>query len=443
MTDPQTWVLRHVTGAVLVIGCVSAAVCSSSLAAPPVEPTHEPRLEAAAPLSLDEARALALLGNPELEAFSWEIRSREAKAVQAGQPPNPELDVRLTRLDIPQNGQAQEDGRWRVIYSQELELGGKGRRRHELARSEQHLAEWDYRAKLDEVNARVAGRFTAVLGAQRRVALLRESAEFFEVLREKVSLLVESGAMGSLAMHDVKSRAGLARIDLQQAEYQLEAARYGLAAQWGNDSPRFTEAVGDLERTHEVPSLETVLELAQRTPAVARWKAERARAEAALALGKSGRVPDVTAGAGMRWEENTDERDYIVDVEVTLPVFDRKRGEIRAAQFDMRRAEAGGRAAEIVTNERIVERYYELAHNNSRKQTLFDDVLPAVRASFEAHRAVLESRAASLRDLLDARRDLADAEIEYTQALVDWHTSFAALEAIVGESLRRPTEIER
>ncbi len=443
MTDPQTWMLRCVTGAAMIIGCASAALSGDDFAASSIEPTHGPRVEAAAPLSMDEARALALLGNPELEAFSWEIRSREAKAVQAGQPPNPELDVRLTRLDIPQGGQPQEDGRWRVLYSQELELGGKGRRRHELARTEQDLAEWDYRAKRDEVTARVTGRFTAVLGAQRRVELLRDSVEFFDDLRDKVSSLVESGAMGSLAMHDVKSRAGLARIDLQQAEFQLEAARFGLAAQWGNDSPKFTEALGDLERTHEIPSLETVLDLAQRTPAVARWKAERARAEAALALGKAGRIPDVTAGAGLRWEENTDERDYLVDVEVTLPILDRKRGEIRAARFDMRRAEAGGRAAEIVTNEKIVERYYELAHSNSRKQTLLDDVLPAVRASFEAHRRVLESRSASLRDLLDARRDLAQAEIDYTQALVDWHTSFAELEAIVGEPLTRPAEIGR
>ncbi len=443
MTDPQIWMLRWVTGAALIIGCVSAAISGDDVSASSIGQTHGPRVEAAAPLSLDEARALALMGNPELEAFSWEVRSREAKALQAGQPPNPELDVRLTRLDIPQSSQPREDGRWRVLYSQELELGGKGRRRHDLARTERDLAEWDYRAKRDEVTARVAGRFTAVLGAQRRVELLRESVDFFEGLREKVSLLVESGALGSLAMHDIKSRAGLARIDLQQAEYQLEAARFGLAAQWGNDSPRFTEALGNLERTHEIPSLETVLELARQTPAVARWEAERARAEAALALGKAGRIPDVTTGAGLRWEENTDERDYLFDVEITLPILDRKRGEIRAARFDMRRAEAGGRAAEIVTNERIVERYYELAHSNSRKRTLFDDVLPAVRASFEAYRRVLESQSASLRDLLDARRDLAQAEIEYTEALVDWHTSFAALEAIVGEALPRAAGIAR
>ncbi len=42
-------------------------------------------------ISLHDALTAALLRNPDLAAFSWEVRSREARALQAGLLPNPEL----------------------------------------------------------------------------------------------------------------------------------------------------------------------------------------------------------------------------------------------------------------------------------------------------------------------------------------------------------------
>ena len=49
-----------------------------------------------------------------------------------------------------------------------------------------------------------------------------------------------------------------------------------------------------------------------------------------------------------------------------------------------------------------------------------------------------EVEPATLSDLLDARRDLARAEVQHTEALVDYHQAFAALEGLVGQSLSDP-----
>ena len=46
-------------------------------------------------LSLREAIAAALLGNPELTAFGYEVRAAEAQALQARRWPNPELEVEV------------------------------------------------------------------------------------------------------------------------------------------------------------------------------------------------------------------------------------------------------------------------------------------------------------------------------------------------------------
>jgi cobalt-zinc-cadmium efflux system outer membrane protein len=391
--------------------------------------------EPAAPLALQDALALALMRNSELEIFSWDVRSSEARTLQAGKLPNPQLDFRVYRLGIPRASADPDDSRSRVILSQVLQIGGKRRREVLVGQAESQLAGWDYEAKRIEVATTVAGHFVAVLGAQRRVESNRRFVESLERIQEDVTKLVETGAMRALETHQVARQVGLARIDLQRAESQLAVTRFRLAATWSNQSPRFTEAVGDLEQVVTVPDIDVVIELAQSSPAIARWDTEFERGQAAVALAKSRRVPDITVGAGMRWQDNIDERDYLLDVGIGLPIFDRKQGEIREAQFNMARAKAAKESAEAMSRELIAEFYYQMTESRAVSLTMAEEVVPSALAAVESLSRAVEVEPARMGDLLDARRDLARAEVNYTDALVDYHQALAGLEGIVGRSL--------
>ena len=52
-------------------------------------------------VTLRQALSFALLNNPELAAFSWEIRAREAQELQAGLRPNPEFGVEVENAARP------------------------------------------------------------------------------------------------------------------------------------------------------------------------------------------------------------------------------------------------------------------------------------------------------------------------------------------------------
>jgi cobalt-zinc-cadmium efflux system outer membrane protein len=386
------------------------------------------------PLVLDDALALALMGNPELAVFSWEVRAREASALQAGKIPNPELDVRLWRLAPRQIGDP-EEGRRRVILSQDFELGGKRHRREVLAEVERDVAGWDYEAKRIEVATLVSDRFVAVLGGQHHVQTWSRFVEFLEQLHERVSAFVERGVMRSLELHQVTRQVGLARIQLRQAEHELSAARRLLAATWNGASPRFTEAIGNLDPVGPLPAIETLVEIAQRSPTITRWEAELARGQASLSLAKANAVPDLRVGAGVRWQTDRSGSDYLLDFEIDLPIFDRKQGEARRARYEMARAQAARQAAEAAVGAEIAEFYYLLAESRDRGATMREQVIPAARAALEALRQGFEVDPQELGNLLDARRDLARAEVEHTTALVDSHQALVMLEGIVGQSL--------
>ena len=57
-------------------------------------------------ITLEDARARALMHNPELAASSWEVRSGEARTDQARRYPNPELEVEIEEF----GGSREEEG---------------------------------------------------------------------------------------------------------------------------------------------------------------------------------------------------------------------------------------------------------------------------------------------------------------------------------------------
>lgn len=403
------------------------------------DPTAEESvvLEPVAPLGLEHALELALAGSPKLAVFSWETRASEARAVQARKSPNPELELRLQSLE---RAAEPDESRRRVMLSQRVELGGKLNGRVGLAQAERQLAGWDYEASRIEVESDVTAEFVAVLGGQRQVGSWRQFVEFLEETRDRVAPFVESGFVGTVESHRIARQIGLARIELERAESELAAARFRLAATWGNPSPRFTEAVGDLEPVGPVPDIATVLQLAQQGPAGARWDAELARGRASLALAKAERVPDLTVGVGTRWETDVNARDYLVEFQIPLPILDRNQGSILEARYELAGAQAARRAAAAASSEEIATSYYALTESVARSATLRDEIVPAARAMFQAHSMAFESEVRQAADLIDARRDLARAEVEHIEALVDSHQALAMLERLVGQSLQQRAE---
>jgi len=72
---------------------------------PPAKPMETPDIPAFARptgvVTLRQALALALMHNPGLKAFSWDVRISEARRLQGSLWPNPELEVEVEEVGGP------------------------------------------------------------------------------------------------------------------------------------------------------------------------------------------------------------------------------------------------------------------------------------------------------------------------------------------------------
>ena len=124
--------------------------------AKPMETSVVPEIaEPTGVITLRQALALALMHNPELKAFSWDVRASQARQLQASIRPNPALEVEVEEVGGPGQRSGFDAAETTIQLSQLIELGDKRNKRIKLASLERELAGLDYEAKRLDV-------FTAV-----------------------------------------------------------------------------------------------------------------------------------------------------------------------------------------------------------------------------------------------------------------------------------------
>ena len=290
-----------------------------------VEPTGE--------LRLADALSLALMHNPDLSAASYGVRMAEAREIQAGLLPNPEIGVMVERVGGQNELRGVRGAETSLRFSQLIELGDKRTRRIDLARADQRLAAWDYESTRLMLFAQTTKRFVDVLAAQERVTLAQENFKLAEQTLSIIADRVKQGVAAPVERDKATVRLSTERIVLARAQRQLESARHQLAATWGSSTPRFSSVNGELDKPLMLPTLEALSIAASDHPRLARWDDEMVQRRAALELARAKGVPDLTAGAGVMHMNGMDEVVFMGQVMIPLPLFDRNQGAVLEAVY--------------------------------------------------------------------------------------------------------------
>ncbi len=404
------------------------------LASPEVLPSGTTVTEPVGDLTLREVLSLVLLQNPEIKAFAFEVRAREAAVLQSSLLPNPQLGV--VAENFGNNALTGFDSTAITLQlSQLIELGGKRAARTEATQLARDLAGWDYERARIKVLTETHNAYVEVMSAQGRTALSKQVVDLADEVAAAAAKRVTAGKVSPVE----ETKAGVAtasvRIELTRAERELEAARARLAATWGSTAPRFKRALGALEAILPIPSLAQLMERLRQNPELARWATEIAERQAVIALEETRAIPDLTASFGVRRFEEPGDDALVVGISLPLPVFNRNQGAILEAQRRLAKTEEERRAMEVRMATALSSAYQTLAGAHAEITALKAQVLPGAQSAFEAASKGYRLGKFGLLDVLDAQRTLFGAKTQYLRALTDYHQSIAQVEGLIGERL--------
>jgi cobalt-zinc-cadmium efflux system outer membrane protein len=404
-------------------GAVMPAGAASSLAK-----TTEPGGD----IVLSDALSLALQYNPELAAFSIEVRVAEARTLQAGLRPNPEINIEMENFAGSGALRRFDGAETTIQVGQVIELGGKRPKRRRVASLEGELAGWDYETKRADVLTETSKSFVDVLAAQERVALTWELLGLAEQTADAVSARVKAGKVSPVE----ETRAGVAlsnsRIEHARAQRSLEAARKKLAAAWGSGVPAFERAVGPLDRVSSIPPADLITQELRGNPDIARWATEKEQRRAASSLQDAIRIPDPTLAAGIRRFRESGDSAFVAGVSIPLPLFNRNQGGILESRRRLAKAEWESAAAETRVRAALAETYQVLSSAVSEIDALKTTVIPGAQSAFEAASEGYRQGKFGYLDVLDAQRTLFEARGQYVSSLATYQKALADLDRATG-----------
>jgi cobalt-zinc-cadmium efflux system outer membrane protein len=415
------------TAIILFIAIADGAVIPAGAASSPDKPQ-----EPGGDIALRDALSLALQYNPELAAFSIEVRVAEARTLQAGLRPNPEVNIEVENFAGSGTLRSFDGAETTFQIGQLIELAGKRPKRARVASLERDLAGWDYEAKRADVLAETSKSFVDVLAGQERLTLTQELLRLAEQTFDAVSARVKAGKVSPVE----ETKAGVAlsnsRIEHARAQRSLEAARKKLVAAWGSGVPAFERAVGPLDRVAPPPPADRLTQEIRGNPDIARWATEKEQRRTAAALQDAIRIPDPTLAAGVRHFSESGNSAFVAGASVPLPLFNRNQGGILESRRRLAKAETESAAAEAKVRTALADTYQALSTAVSEIDALKTTVLPGAQSAFEAASEGYRQGKFGYLDILDAQRTLFEARGQYVSALATYHKALADLDRAIG-----------
>jgi cobalt-zinc-cadmium efflux system outer membrane protein len=386
-------------------------------------------------ITLRKALALALMHNPELKAFSWDVRVSEARQLQASLWPNPELEVEVEEVGGSGARSGFDAAATTIQLSQLIELGDKAKKRTKLASLEKELTGLDYEAKRLDVFIDVTKAFIEVLTAQQRFKLTEELLQLSEELVGTVTKRVDAGKDSPLEKTKADVTYSNVKIQHRRAVGNLEFARKQLASTWAGQKPKFESVAGKLDSLSPLPSIEQLTNLISQNPDIARWALEIDKGRASLELEKAKAISDITLSGGMQRFNETDDNAIIFGISIPLPISDRNQGGKLEAAYTLARAREERRAAQTRIQMELVKAYQELSNSYTEATELDKNVLQGAESVFEASRTGYSQGKLDYLHVLDAQRTLFEAKGQYIEALAAYHKARADVERLIGQNI--------
>jgi outer membrane protein, heavy metal efflux system len=394
--------------------------------------------------SSDDLVRRALRSNGELAAVRLEVERARARVRQAGLRPNPTLDFEQTTGRL--TGSPGE-GETSVGVSLPVELGGKRRRRIELARAELEAVEAEVADRERRLAGEVLGAYVEALAALRELEITESLTDIDVQTTKYVQARINEGESAPIELsllrvevERLRSRRALVEGRLQAALLRLK----GLAGIPVEEPLRLREAIASPALREPPASLEAAVEIALRTrPDLRLARLGEEVAGAGLRLARAQARPDMAASVrysqGRSIFDDTPvgpisnrDRQLTFGVSVGLPVFNKNQGAKEEAAAAIAQARARREFLEQVVRSEVASAYARYEAANRAVKTYEAGVIASSTANVAGFRAAYQLGEYRVTDLLAEQRRLLDSQREFTEALAERYRALADLRQAIG-----------
>ncbi len=377
-------------------------------------------------VTFSQALQRAQENNPNMAAANWQVDISQAERRQAGLIPNPELswEVEDTRSDTRTTT---------VQLTQPIELGGKRSARIEVAQLGIDIAALGLEQYRNGLRAEVIQAFYGALQAGMRVELAEQSRQIAHRALGIAQGRVKAGKVSPIEL--TRAQVQLAELELEatRAQRDRRIAEDRLQLVMGQSVVSELRPLGDATRLPVVPATSRLLSALAASAELRSAQTTIDQQDAAFALEKTQRIPDLNVSVGSQYSAADRERVNLVGLSMPLPLFNRNQGNILAAARRADQSRDLRNAAELRLRNEIQAAAAQWQSAQVEIQAFESTILPSAQQAVDSTARGFEMGKFAFLDVLDAQRTLIQSRAQYIQSLAVATDSWVQLERVLGD----------
>jgi outer membrane protein, heavy metal efflux system len=386
----------------------------------------------------------AVSSNGELAAARIEIERARARLRQAALRPNPTFDVeQTTGLYTGSRG----EGETSFAVAVPLELGGKRRRRIELAQAELEAVEADVADRERRLAADVRAVYAEALAALRELETTEDLNNLDLQTTRFVQARVNEGETAPIELNLLRVEVDRLRSRRTILEGRLKVALLRLkhlAAVPAAEPLRLRDNLVTPGLPAPPVSLEAAIDIAMRhRPDLKLARLNEEVAQAGLGLVRANSLPEVTATSRYTINRSSyedtpvgvrNDRDRLLTfgVSIALPIFNRNQGAKAESEAVIAQARTKREFVESVVRSEVESAYARYQAALSAVGTFSQGVIARSVDNIRVVRAAYELGQFSITELLQEQRRLVDSQRDFTETLTEQYRALADLQTALG-----------
>jgi cobalt-zinc-cadmium efflux system outer membrane protein len=391
----------------------------------------------------------ALASNGELNATRINIERARARLRQAGLRPNPTLDFEQTTGRF--TGATGETER-SIGVALPIELGGKRRRRIELAQAELEASEAEVADRERTLAAEVRVNYAEALAALRELEITENLSELDRQTTRFVQARVNEGESAPIELNlllvevdRLRSRRALVEGRLKVGLIRLK----NIAGILPGEPLRLREDLATPVMPAPPTSMAAAEDIALRSrPDLKLARLNEEVAQAGLKLARAEGIPNVTAfskytvGQGVFDDTPVGvlvDRDKLLTfgVSIDIPVFNRNQGARSESAAAISQARTRREFLESVVRSDVQSAYARYEAARAAVLTFDHGVIARSNENLRVIRSAYELGQFTIMDLINEQRRLVDSQRDFTEALAEQYRALADLQMALGVPINK------
>ena len=424
---------------------------SPEITPPPSPSTYVLKAEKTVRLKLKSAFDEAEAHNPEILKAKQDVSLTKAGIVSAGAIPNPQLAVQMGfgpawTKTIAGNTQ-------QVGINQIVETGGKRAARLKLARAHESAAVLQLDAMRFDIRTRIRRAYAELAAAQAYAQLIENQRELTARLVEIATERFKAGSAPEAEI--IQAQLNLNQYDAQRnsAQGRIRQAQIQLSLLLGEPvAPNIIaeeRALFDSQETNpelvtpenrSLPDESALLQTALSSrPDLRVAKQQLNVSTNQLNLSRAQRIPDLILGSGFVFTtfEPPEKQQYgaYLNVNMDLPVFYRKQGEIMSGKIGVAQATTQSLIAQNKVTAEVKAAFENVRLSRSNISKYRTQLLSAAAETVRLAELGYKCGRNRLSDVIVAQQSFQQVNSGYFEAVVAYQNAWADLEKAVGQPL--------